>query len=357
MQILTIKNLSKRFGNTLAVDDLSFSANSGELLAIVGPSGCGKTTLLRSIAGLENPDSGSISLDGRFIFHSDSQICLPPHQRRIGMVFQNYALWPHMNVFQNVAYPLRIRRVCRKKQCRAVKAALAQVRMSGYERRLINEISGGEQQRTALARALVLQPQILLLDEPLSNLDVHLREKMGSEIKRIQYETGLTVIHITHDQIEAMTLADRIVVMNKGRIMQIGRPEEIYRQPQSSFVAGFMGASNLVNCSLGAQNGFKTILLSGGSNLIIKSLQGKAAGPVTLSIRPEDIHISQNHEGVKGKILEIIYQGNLTRYRLTCSGIELKVQAAPGNQYKIGDEVSLIIQQATVIPDPVAESL
>jgi ABC-type Fe3+/spermidine/putrescine transport system ATPase subunit len=277
---------------------------------------------------------------------------VPANQRRIGMVFQNYALWPHMTVFQNVAYPLRVRGVGRIEKQRAVGTALALVRMTDHESRYPHQLSGGEQQRIALARALVMRPRMLLLDEPLSNLDAHLREEMGGEIRRIQRETGLTVLHVTHDQVEAMTLADRIVVMDKGRVMQVGRPREVYRRPQNRFVAGFMGISNLLRCAIAGQNGRSAAVLPDGSRLAIGTLHGPDVGTVTLSIRPEDIVLSLDGEGVEGTIQEIAHQGNLARYRLSCGGAEFRVQTPADSHLKLGEKVRLCIHRATVVPEP-----
>jgi iron(III) transport system ATP-binding protein len=333
------------------VGDVNLSVTPGELLAVVGPSGCGKTTLLRMVAGLENPDGGSILLGETVLYSAAPPVCVPPHQRRIGMVFQNYALWPHMTVFQNIAYPLRVRRARKKQQRQAVTAALAQVRMEGHEKRYPHQLSGGEQQRVALARALVMRPRVLLLDEPLSNLDAHLREQMGSEIRRIRRETGFTIIHVTHDQAEAMTLADRIVVMDGGQVMQVGRPEEVYRQPQNRFVAGFIGVSNLLNCRIAGNNGSRAALLPDGSAVVIEELHGPAADTVTLSIRPEDVMVSGRGDGTQGTILDVGYQGNLVRYRLSSGGVEFRVQATSESRFKVGDSVRLRIRQATVVPD------
>ncbi len=357
LEILRVENLSRRFEETLAVNDVSLAANTGDLLAVVGPSGCGKTTLLRMIAGLERPDSGRIWLDGRQLSDANTMLYVPPNQRRIGMVFQNYALWPHMNVFQNVAYPLRMSGVDKKEQRQSVKTALEQVRMSGYEKRLVHEMSGGEQQRIALARALVMQPRILLLDEPLSNLDAHLREDMGNEIKRIQRESELTVIYVTHDQVEAMTLSDRIVVMNHGRVMQIGAPQIIYREPQNCFVAGFMGVSNLLRCKIVGSNGSTAALMPDGERLTLNSLHGLSAGAdVTLSIRPEDISICEQGEGSRAKVQEVRYQGNLVHYRLSCEGAELRVQALPEQHFAVGDVVRVCVRHATLVPERKQES-
>jgi ABC-type Fe3+/spermidine/putrescine transport system ATPase subunit len=349
--VLRIDHVSKQFHNTLAVDDVSLNVRTGELLALVGPSGCGKTTLLRMIAGLENPDTGRIALGGTQLFNTTPYLCVPTHQRQIGMVFQNYALWPHMTVAQNVAYPLRVRGAGKQEQHRAVISVLKQVRLAGYGRRYPHQLSSGEQQRAALARALVMRPRILLLDEPLSNLDAHLREDMGNELQRIQQETRITVIHVTHDQVEAMTLADRIVVMERGSVVQAGHPEEVYRQPRNRFVASFIGISNLLECPIAGSNGRTTALLPDGSRAAIERLQGQATETVTLSIRPEDIALSRNRRGVLGKILDIAYQGNIVHYRLSVGGADFRVQAASGSHFKVGDEVRLRIRRATVVPE------
>ena len=349
MELLKIKHLTKKFGDTPVIHDLSLNVISGEFLAVVGPSGCGKTTLLRIIAGLEPAQKGCIKLKGEKVFDSSSGFSQPPHQRKIGMVFQNYALWPHMNIFRNIAYPLHIQGVNKKLQRQAVKEALAQVHLSGYENRYINEISGGEQQRVALARAIIMQPQILLLDEPLSNLDAHLREEMSREIKRLQTENRLTIIHVTHDQTEAMALADRIAVMNKGSLIQIGSPRNIYKHPKNRFVAGFMGESNILPCFLNKQE--NTVLLPQGEKLLINNLQGVAAGQITLSVRPEDVRLNQDGEGVNGKVKEITYQGCQTRCRLACCGMELLVRTSPQETFSVGEEVKISISRATVIPD------
>jgi ABC-type Fe3+/spermidine/putrescine transport system ATPase subunit len=392
---LEIQDLSKRFGATVALKDVSLSAEPGELLAVVGPSGCGKTTLLRAIAGLERPDAGVISLGNVLVFNASPLRIVPANQRRIGMVFQNYALWPHMTVFQNVAYPLRVRGVGRVEKQRTVGTALALVRMADHESRYPHQLSGGEQQRIALARALVMQPRILLLDEPLSNLDAHLREEMGGEVRRIQRETGLTVLHVTHDQVEAMTLADRIVVMDRGRVMQVGRPQEVYRRPQNRFVAGFMGVSNLLRCAIAGQNRHRQAILPDGSALAVDHLFGAAngdgapsewpsegdgtpsewpsegdgapsewpsegdgapsewpsEGDSTLSIRPEDIVISREGEGIKCKIREVIYQGNLAHCRVSCGGAEFRVQAPPDCRFQVGEDARLRVRRATVVPE------
>ena len=240
MSAITVQGLLVRYDSAVALDRVGLSVASGELLMLLGPSGCGKTTLLRAIAGFVDPAAGSIRFD------ADEMVGRPAHTRNVGMVFQSFALWPHMTVAENVAFGLRERRVPRPEIAERVEAALASTRMAGYGARPIDELSGGEQQRVALARALVIRPRCLLLDEPLSNLDAKLRQSMRDEIRRLCKTTGLTTIYVTHDQKEALAIADRIAVMEKGHILQIGAPAEIYRRPRSRAVATFVGETNLL---------------------------------------------------------------------------------------------------------------
>src|SRR5262245_167971 len=240
MAAVTVQDLLVRYDTAVALDRVSLSVGSGELLMLLGPSGCGKTTLLRSIAGFIQPEAGSIHFD-------DEEVTgRPTHLRNVGMVFQSFALWPHMTVAENVGFGLRERRVPKAELAARVEAALASTRMAGYGARQVDELSGGEQQRVALARALVIKPRCLLLDEPLSNLDAKLRQSMRDEIRRLCKSAGLTTIYVTHDQKEALAIADRIAVMKKGRILQIGTPAEVYRRPRSRAVATFIGETNLL---------------------------------------------------------------------------------------------------------------
>jgi len=240
MSDLVLRNVSKAFGSAIAVDDLSFRVEQGEFIAILGPSGCGKTTTLRMIAGFERPDSGAILVDGR------DMTGVPARKRDIGVVFQSYALFPHMTVFQNVAFGLEMRKLGREQVRAAVEAALARVRMAELHARYPHQLSGGQQQRVALARALAIRPRVLLLDEPLSNLDAKLRDDMREEIRRIQQEVGITAIFVTHDQSEAFALADRVAVMEQGRLQQIADPVAIYERPANATVTSFIGQSNVV---------------------------------------------------------------------------------------------------------------
>jgi ABC-type Fe3+/spermidine/putrescine transport system ATPase subunit len=348
--ILQIQNLSKSFGAKDAIKAVNLDVIAGEQLAVVGPSGCGKTTLLRLIAGLEKPDGGSIQLDGRPLYNTAKPPTnLAPHQRQIAMVFQNYALWPHKSVFQNVAYPLQMSNAPKSELRSRVTAALKQVHMTGFEKRYPHQLSSGEQQRIALARALIMNPKLLLLDEPLSNLDAHLRDEMGYEIKRIQQEMNITVLHVTHDQNEAMKLANRISVMNQGQIIQTAPPREVYQQPADPFVAGFIGSSNLIDCPLLTVKGQKIICLPDGSTLALNHTNHNQKKTVKVAIRPEDISLANSGRGEPGVILDIAYQGNLLWYRISYAGVELKIQTTPKPTLQVGDPVWINIHRATAL--------
>jgi iron(III) transport system ATP-binding protein len=240
MSEVNLENVKKNYGDNVVVKDFTLTIKEGEFVSFLGPSGCGKTTTLRMVAGLEKPTSGKIFL-GKDIVNDDSlKIFVPPEKRKIGMVFQSYAVWPHMTVFQNIAYPLKIKKVGKDELREQVSKAISQVRLNGLEKRYPHQLSGGQQQRVALARALVMKPRVLLLDEPLSNLDAKLREEMRVEIRELQREIKVTVIYVTHDQVEALTMSNRIVVMDKGIIQQIGTPEEIQKNPKNEFVKAFL---------------------------------------------------------------------------------------------------------------------
>src|SRR5216684_3789297 len=244
---LRIDRLRKTFATGKpAVDDVSFTVAAGEIVALLGPSGCGKTTTLRCVAGLEHPSAGAIRIGGAVVSAPERGVLVPPRLRNIGMVFQSYAVWPHMTVWQNVAYPLRRRGISRAERNRKVSEALALVGLSDYAQRQVVSLSGGQMQRVALARSLVYQPQLLLLDEPLSNLDANLRLRLRDDLRQIIKRTGVTALYVTHDQAEAVVLGDRIGVMRDGRLLQIGAPTEIYNRPADLFVANFTGASNLL---------------------------------------------------------------------------------------------------------------
>jgi spermidine/putrescine transport system ATP-binding protein len=284
-----LERVTKDFGVTVAVDDLSVDIASGEFFSLLGPSGCGKTTTLRMIGGFEEPSRGTIYLGGRDVTD------LPPHRRDVNTVFQSYALFPHLNVFENVAFGLRRKKVSGAEIETRVAEALHLVDLEGFERRKPAQMSGGQQQRVALARALVNQPKVLLPDEPLGALDLKLRKQMQLELKRIQQEVGITFVYVTHDQEEAMTMSDRLAVMRLGKIEQIGPPEDVYENPQTQFVAAFLGASNLLEGELKEQmNGTSTVLLSGGDVVHLPSERapyGVGVG-VLVGVRPEKITIA-----------------------------------------------------------------
>lgn len=336
---LDLISLSKSYGKQRVVRDFSLSFIKGELFCLLGPSGCGKTTILKIIAGLLEHESGKILLEGQDITN------LPPQKRNVSLVFQNYALFPNMNVFENVAYGLRQRRISGDELKRRVEETLLFVHLGDYSNRRVHEISGGEQQRIALARALVVRPRLLLLDEPLSNLDARLRADIRKEIRRIQRELGLTTVYVTHDQEEAMSLSDRIGVMNDGHLEQIGSPQEIYEHPSTGFVADFIGHCNFIE---GEINNGNLSLLGKQYHIQERGLpQGKK---VTCAIRPERVQLKASVDSdLKGKIREAIYIGSVVRYQLILEGwrnpVELSAEV-PVSQaiFRIGDSAGIEIK-------------
>lgn len=289
--------------DVVAVSEFSLTIRRGELLTLLGPSGCGKTTLLRMLAGFENPTGGDIYLDDKAI------TSLPPNKRNSAMVFQSYALFPHMNVLQNISYGLKFRNIGSSEKQDRLDQIIHIVGLKGLETRRPSELSGGQQQRVALARALVVQPGLLLFDEPLSNLDAKLRESMRYEIRRIQRSLNITAVYVTHDQVEAMSLSDRVVVMNKGRVEQVGSPREIYRYPSSRFVADFMGISNLIDCDLVAASGGRATLKTADFEIEVEERQNiRSKTGLCLMIRPEDIEVDPAGN-IRGEIIETVFLG------------------------------------------------
>ena len=318
---LELRGVTKVFdGGVVAVDDLSLGVEPGELVALLGPSGCGKTTTLRIIGGFAVPD------DGQVIIRDVDVTGLPPNKRDIGLVFQSYALFPHMTVAANVAYGLRMRGVPGDQQRRRVAEALEMVRLSELGHRYPRQLSGGQQQRVALARAMVIRPSVLLLDEPLSNLDAKLRQEMRSEIRQLQRQMRMTTVFVTHDQEEALTMADRIVVMSEGRVEQIGSPREIYRQPLTLFVARFIGEGNFLDGTLGPRTAEGTTFLTpSGLRLVVEDTDGHAEGTrATVSLRPETIALLPQPDGaatrcvnrLAGTVEDVTYLGATTTYRV-----------------------------------------
>ena len=319
MTAITIRNLTKRFGSTVAVDDVSLTINSGELFFLLGPSGCGKTTLLRMIAGFVEPTAGSIRFGDREVS------ILPPNARNTGMVFQSYALWPHMTVEENVAYGLNVRKVPASEKAARIAGALKLVHMDEYAKRKPNQLSGGQQQRVALARALVIRPTVLLLDEPLSNLDAKLRLEMRSEIRRICTETGITTVYVTHDQKEALSMADNMAVLRAGRIAQLGAPRSLYEKPHSRFVADFLGETNFIpGVVQRSEPGEVTIETAAGllrSKAIDPLHPPPKGGNITCSLRPEAIRMSPSIQNltsdanyIRGRRIRTIYLGEVAQH-------------------------------------------
>ena len=305
---LEVRNLVKTFGKITAVDNVSFKVEQGEVVTLLGPSGCGKTTTLRMVAGFEKPNGGEVEIAGRIVVATDRRINVPPEKRDIGMVFQSYAIWPHMTVFENVAFPLNVRRTNRQEIKRRVEQTLELVGLGNLSDRPAILLSGGQQQRVSLARALVYSPSILLLDEPLSNLDAKLREQMRIELKRLQGQLGFTVLFVTHDQIEAMSLSTRLALMHQGRIEQIGAPQEVYENPQTPFVEDFLGRILRFRGKIvEKQQGFDLVELDGLKNVRVRipeSADGAEVGKtVMLAIRPEDTRIERDENSKSNNII------------------------------------------------------
>src|SRR5512143_2647693 len=285
---IIISNLTKKFGKVAALDHVSLMIENGTFLTLLGPSGCGKTTLLRCVAGLEDPDGGEIFIGDKLVFSHRKGISIPPGKRELGMVFQNYALWPHMKVDKNITFALEIQKLGKEEMRQRVKDSLAEVKMDGYEDRYPREMSGGQQQRIALARMLAYRPKVFLMDEPLSNLDARLRMDMRAELKRLHFSSGATTIYVTHDQIEALTMSSVIAVMREGVLQQFGTPDQIYHYPANLFVADFIGNPK-VNLLSGVIDGNGCVNLDSFS---VAADTRHARGPVVLAVRPEDIAIS-----------------------------------------------------------------
>ena len=306
-----IKNAVKKYGDFTAVNGISLNIEQGEFFTLLGPSGCGKTTLLRMIAGFNTVDGGEICFDEQVIN------TLPAHKRDIGMVFQNYAIFPHLNVADNVAYGLKARKVPKEQIVPRVDEALKMVQIDQLKTRQPNELSGGQQQRVALARAFVIEPGVLLMDEPLSNLDAKLRVQMRTTIKKLQRRLGITTVYVTHDQEEALAISDRIAVMNQGNIMQIGKPEEIYRKPANPFVANFIGVSNFIDCAVDGQDpAAATVKLHDGHSFQMP-LRAPYSGEVILSARPEQLFFSET--GLPGRVNMSTFLGDFIQYEVELS--------------------------------------
>lgn len=329
-RIIEGKNLVKTYDDTAVVKDIDFWVKEKEFLTLLGPSGCGKTTTLRMIAGFEQPTSGSVHFDGKDI------TALPPHQRQINTVFQKYALFSHMDIFENIAFGLRIKKISEKEITKRVERMLELVNLKGFGKRSVNSLSGGQQQRIAIARALVNEPKVLLLDEPLGALDLKLRKEMQIELKNMQKEVGITFVYVTHDQEEALTMSDKIIVMNNGRIQQVGSPIDIYNEPENAFVADFIGESNIFD------------------GLMVKDLLVDFAGvrwkcvdsgfgennPIEVVVRPEDIMIVPASEGqVRGLVESVVFKG--VHYEMTVRNGDLEWLVHSTDLSHVGEMVGM----------------
>jgi len=338
------------------VDRVSAKVERGEFFTFLGPSGCGKSTTLRIVAGLELPDSGRVIIDGEDVTY------LPPYKRDTAMVFQNYALWPHMTVFENVAYGLKVRKLPKEEIRRRVKEVLELVRLEGLESRYPTQLSGGQQQRVALARALVVQPKVLLLDEPLSNLDAKLRVEMREELKRLQRKLGITTIYVTHDQDEAMALSDRVAVMNLGRVVEVGKPNELYRKPRSFFVATFIGRSNVLECRATEVRGEEVALECSGLRLVAtvpdSSKKLSPGDRVYAVFRPHSARLelpSQKANELSGIVSLVSYAGEHLEVRLESPVGKLLIYLPPDSKVSAGGRVRFYLSWDEVLAYPVAE--
>lgn len=360
--MVEIEHLYKHFGSETAVKDVNLAVAEGEFVTLLGPSGCGKTTTLRCIAGLERPDGGEIRIGGDIVASAERGVYLNPEDRNIGMVFQSYAVWPHMTVFDNVAYGLRVRRAGGAEIKAKTMRALDLVGLTDFSDRYATKLSGGQRQRVALARAIVYEPRVVLFDEPLSNLDAKLREQMRDELVRLQREVGITSIYVTHDQSEALVMSDRVVVMDKAVIQQIGDPLTIYSEPANSFVAGFIGVANLIKGELaGSEGSISDVEISCNDSsqpLRIRARTNEAVpagGHVFINIRPEDLTLHVNEpaaNGTKnilpGAVIDTVYLGNFLDCRVDVRGHEIGIQIDHFEQLSEGQPVYLTVDPAHV---------
>ncbi len=343
MAHVELRKLRKMYGKTVAVDGIDLDIGKGEFMTLLGPSGCGKTTTLRMIAGLIEPTDGEIRVGGKLLSSPGTKL-VPPEKRNMGMVFQSYAVWPHMKVFDNVAFPLHNLKKSKEEIRKRVRAALDLVKLDGLENRYPSHLSGGQQQRVALARAMAVEPDILLFDEPLSNLDAKLREEMRFELKEIQRRIGVTSIYVTHDQAEAMAISDRIAVMCHGQIKQIGKPREIYDSPEDPFTAEFIGLANFFP---GKAITDRTVCLAGHHELEVDGCSRALTlgADVLVSIRPHNINIYKNLKKTRNELLGIVekgsYLGDKVDYRVRVGDASLRIQAPPGEVFTEGTEVAL----------------
>ncbi|WP_180899231.1 ABC transporter ATP-binding protein [Martelella soudanensis] len=338
MSDIHLDRIKKSYGKVEVLHGIDLALSSGEFVSLLGASGCGKTTLLRTVAGLEAVTAGHVVIDGQDVTQ------LPPERRDIAMMFQSYALLPHLSVYENIRFPLRMRRIGdREEQDARVKAALETVQLSHLADRYPRQLSGGQQQRVALARAIVSNPKVLLLDEPLSNLDARLREDMQVELIEIHRRLGLTTLFVTHDQEEALSLSDRVVLLNAGKVEQEGAPAEIYARPATEFVSGFIGSANVLKAN--SEGGGSAVLEDGQCLAVSPDV---AAGPVSVVLRQEDLTVSVTGEGLKAKVRTRVYLGARNRYVLTLAGETIRLLTDNETVFEPGDEVALSIEPGRV---------
>jgi ABC-type Fe3+/spermidine/putrescine transport system ATPase subunit len=351
MSEVLVEGITKRFGEAIAVDRVDLTLKAGTLSTLLGPSGCGKTTTLRMIAGLEHPDEGRIAIDDQVVFEQRKVVA--PEDRQIGMVFQSYAVWPHLTVFENVAYPLRVRRASRQEIERQVTSALRTVQMEHLAARFPAQLSGGQQQRVALARAIVYAPRLLLLDEPLSNLDAQLRDEMRNEIRQMQSRLGLTALYVTHDQSEALAISDFVAVMNKGRVVQRGTPRDIYQRPASRFVAQFLGWTNFLPAERQGPNSARVL------DWTVPRQAGNESARLCASIRPDCLSLDSPDRpgrlGLLAHVTNVTFLGHQCACDLAVAGQVLQARVSAELAPSVGEEVrvSFDADHLLVMPDDV----
>lgn len=341
MATVVFEHVSKSFGGTVAVRDFSVRVEDGEFIAFLGPSGCGKTTCLRMVAGFLEPTAGRIAIGARVVSDPSKRTCVPPEARAVGMVFQSYAVWPHMTVFENAAYPLKVKSVSKPELRRRVEAVLELMQMGHLAQRYPHQLSGGQQQRVALARALVMDPEVLLLDEPLSNLDAKLREEMRLELKQLQRRTGSTIIFVTHDQMEAMVMADRIVVMEGGLVQQIGTPRDIYLNPANRFVGEFIGVASFLQCRH-VEGG---VVLGACPEVILPLLPPStvAADGLTMMVRPQDVALDPDQGQLPARVVQKMFVGDAIEYLLGTGDQVIRAKTGLREDYAVGSDLRVTI--------------
>lgn len=351
MSTLELEQIGKTYGTTVALHPLDLAVAEGEFVSLLGPSGCGKTTLLRMVAGFITPTSGVIRLQGQIIANAHGR-SLPPEKRGIGMVFQSYAVWPHKTVFENVAYPLRLRRMARKDVQKEVMDVLALVKLDALAERYPHELSGGQQQRVALARALVMRPRILLLDEPLSNLDAKLREDLRYELIALQQRFQMTIIYVTHDQLEAITMSSRIVVLKEGRVQQIGQPQDIYASPANRFVAEFVGAGSFLPCDVLEMEARTATLRIDGHITRVRLHAPAPTGEGVLFVRPNQLQIgAPESEGLPARLVQQVFLGDRWDSLLEVNGRLLHAHHDLPLNFAPNSPVALHLREGLILRD------